>query len=108
MIEALKKIWSVFTPAERRKGRWMLVLVVLMALAETASVLSIMPFLSVLGRPSVIQDSPTLSRIYQSLGMVDTRQLIFALGLASIVLVVSSSLFKTVTMHVLNRFVHLE
>ncbi|OZB61124.1 MAG: ABC transporter ATP-binding protein [Lysobacterales bacterium 14-68-21] len=108
MIEALKKIWSVFTPAERRKGRWMLVLVVLMALAETASVLSIMPFLSVLGRPSVIQDSPTLSRIYQSLGMVDTRQLIFALGLASIVLVVSSSLFKTVTLHVLNRFVHLE
>ena len=108
MIETLKKVWSVFTPAERRKARWMLVLVVLMAVAETASVLSIMPFLSVLGRPAVVNDSPLLSRLSKWLGTGDTQHFIFALGFASIVLVVSSSLFKTVTLHVLNRFVHME
>ncbi|ODV27245.1 MAG: ABC transporter ATP-binding protein [Rhodanobacter sp. SCN 68-63] len=108
MIETLKKVWSVFTPAERRKARWMLVLVVLMAMAETASVLSVMPFLSVLGRPAVVQESPALSQVSRWLGTSDTRQFIFALGFASIALVVSSSLFKTVTLHVLNRFVHME
>lgn len=108
MSETLKKVWSVFTPAERRKARWMLVLVVLMAVAETASVLSIMPFLSVLGRPAVVQESPALSHVSRWLGTSDTRQFIFALGFASIALVVSSSLFKTVTLHVLNRFVHME
>jgi ABC-type multidrug transport system fused ATPase/permease subunit len=108
MIETLKKVWSVFTPAERRKARWMLVLVVLMAVAETASVLSIMPFLSVLGRPAVVHESPLLSGLSDWLGTKDTRHFIFALGFASIVLVVSSSLFKTVTLHVLNRFVHME
>lgn len=108
MIETLRKVWSVFTPAERRKARWMLVLVVLMAMAETISVLSIMPFLSVLGRPAVIHESPLLTRLSGLLGTGDTRHFIFALGFASIVLVISSSLFKTVTLHVLNRFVHLE
>jgi len=86
----------------------MLVLVVLMALAETASVLSIMPFLSVLGRPAIIQETPVLLALYRRLGMVDARQFIFLLGVASIALVVSSSLFKTITLHVLNRFVHME
>lgn len=108
MIETLKKVWSVFTTAERRKARWMLVLIVLMAMAETASVLSIMPFLSVLGRPAVVQESSVLSAISTWLGTMDNRQFIFALGFASIALVVSSSIFKTVTLHVLNRFVHME
>lgn len=108
MFNVLEKLWIIFTPAERRKAVWMLVLVVLMAMAETVSVLSIMPFLSVLGRPAIIQETPALLAVYHRLGMADARQFIFLLGLASIALVVASSLFKTVTLHVLNRFVHME
>jgi ABC-type multidrug transport system fused ATPase/permease subunit len=108
MLNILKKIWSIFTPAERRKAVRMLVLVVLMAVAETASVLSIMPFLSVLGRPAIIHETPLLLDLYRRLGLTDTRQFIFLLGFASIALVIASSLFKTVTLHVLNRFVHME
>jgi ABC-type multidrug transport system fused ATPase/permease subunit len=108
MLNTLKKMWAIFTPSERRKAIWMLLLVVLMALAETASVLSIMPFLSVLSRPSIIRETPFLLAIYRRLGAVDPRQFIFILGLASIGLVIASSLFKTVTLHVLNRFVHFE
>jgi ABC-type multidrug transport system fused ATPase/permease subunit len=108
MFNVLGKIWAIFTPAERHKAVWMLILVVLMAMAETVSVLSIMPFLSVLGRPAIIQETPALLAVYRRFGMVDARQFIFLLGLASIALVVASSLFKTVTLHVLNRFVHME
>ncbi|GLQ50373.1 ABC transporter ATP-binding protein [Dyella flava] len=86
----------------------MLVLVVLMAMAETASVLSIMPFLSVLGRPTIIQETPVLMAAYLRLGLTDTRQFIFLLGFASIALVIASSLFKSITLHTLNRFVHME
>ena len=108
MLNVVKKIWNIFTPAERRKAVRMLVLVVLMAMAETASVLSIMPFLSVLGRPSIIKENNLLLSVYRQLGMADTREFIFLLGFASIALVVGSSVFKTITLHVLNRFVHLE
>jgi ATP-binding cassette, subfamily B, bacterial PglK len=108
MLNAIRKIWGIFTPAERRKAIRMLVLVVLMAMAETVSVLSIMPFLSVLGRPAIIQETPVLLAVYRQLGLTDTRQFIFLLGFASIGLVVASSLFKTITLHILNRFVHME
>ncbi len=107
MTTDLKKIWAIFIPSERRKSFWMLVLMVLMAVAETLSVLSIMPFLSVLGRPAVIHENVLLSTAYKLFDFHGARDFILALGLASIFLVVASSIFKTVTQHVINRFVHL-
>ena len=107
MQDTLKKVWALFTPAEQRKALGMLALALLMALAETLGVVSIMPFLSVLARPGVVQENPWLQATYTGLGFADTRAFITALGVASIVLVLASSAFKTVTQHLLNRFVHL-
>ncbi len=107
MTADLKKIWTIFTPLERRKSMWMLLLVILMAMAETLSVLSIMPFLSVLARPAIIHDNTLLNAAFEQFNFQGTRDFILALGLASIVLVLASSAFKTVTQHILNRFVHL-
>jgi ABC-type multidrug transport system fused ATPase/permease subunit len=107
MISDLKKIWAIFTPPERRKSVWMLVLVVLMALVETLGVLSIMPFLSVLSRPTVIQENSLLKSVYDQFGFHNARSFILALGIASITLVILSSVFKTITLHILNRFIHL-
>lgn len=108
MIPTLRKVWAIFTPAERRKAIWMLVMLVLMALAETLGVLSIMPFLSVLARPGIVEEHPALIVIYRLSGSSDARAFILALGLATMVVVVMSSAFKTVTLHLLNRFVHLQ
>jgi ABC-type bacteriocin/lantibiotic exporter with double-glycine peptidase domain len=85
----------------------MLVLVILMAIAEAGGVLSIMPFLSVLGRPAVIHQNHWLQLAYDGLGFQSSRQFLIALGLASIATVLCSSAFKTVTLHLINRFVHL-
>jgi len=108
MIGDLRKIWIVFTPAEKHRARWTLVLVILMAFTETLGVISIMPFLSALGRPAIIRENMFLRAAYDSLGFIDTRRFIIALGLISIMVVVASAAFKTITLHVLNRFVHFE
>lgn len=106
-MNTLNKVWSLFTPAEQRKAIWMLLLALCMAVAETAGVISIMPFLSVLARPGIIQENSWLHAAYSRLGFTESSRFITALGLASIVLVITSSAFKTVTQHLLNRFVHL-
>lgn len=103
----LAKIWALFTPTEKRKAVWMLLLALCMAVAETAGVISIMPFLSVLARPGIMQENPWLHAIYTRLEFADTSRFITALGLSSIALVITSSAFKTLTQHLLNRFVHL-
>lgn len=107
MHDTLRKVWQLFTPAEQHKALGMLLLSVLMALAEMLGVLSIMPFLSVLARPGVIQESLWLQGLYDQMGFTQPRSFIIALGVASIALVVASSVFKTITQHILNRFVHL-
>ncbi|HET6586961.1 MAG TPA: ABC transporter ATP-binding protein [Oleiagrimonas sp.] len=107
MIADLKKIWAIFTPSERRKAVVMLVLIVLMAVAETGGVLSIMPFLSVLGRPAVIHENAILQSVYTWFGFRTNRDFMIALGLASIATVIGASVFKTITLHLINRFIHL-
>ncbi|MBN7795485.1 ABC transporter ATP-binding protein [Parahaliea mediterranea] len=108
MIDSLNKLWRIFLPSERRKVLWMLLLVVVMAGVETLGVLSITPFLSVLGRPEVIEENPVLSAAYDYLDFTSNQDFVVALGLASIILVVGSSAFKIVTQHLINRFVHLQ
>lgn len=106
MIGNIKKIGILFTPHTRRRAGLMLVLIMLMAIAETVGVVSVMPFLSVLGRPEIVHENPWLQRAYMALGFTDTRRFIIALGIASVAVVIASSAFKAVTQHVLNRFVH--
>jgi ABC-type multidrug transport system fused ATPase/permease subunit len=107
MTSDLKKIWGILSPPERRQSVGMLVLVVLMAVAETGSVLSIMPFLSVLSRPTILEDNAWLHALYTGFGFGSRRAFIVALGLASIAFVLGSSAFKTITLHLINRFIHL-
>ncbi|NLY15918.1 MAG: ABC transporter ATP-binding protein [Gammaproteobacteria bacterium] len=107
MKSDLKKIWAILTRHERRRAVVMMVLVTLMALAETAGVVSIMPFLSVLARPDIVQDNAALSWLYNRFAFNSNQEFITALGIASIVLVVGSSAFKTVTLHLVNRFTFL-
>jgi ABC-type multidrug transport system fused ATPase/permease subunit len=108
MIGNLKRIWAIFTPAEQRKAMWMLLLVLLMAAVEMLGVISVMPFLSVLSRPSVIEENRLLQMAYEYTGFDKPLDFIIALGLVSITLVVGSSAFKAITQHTLSRFVHLQ
>ncbi len=107
MTGSLGKLWAIFTPAERRKSVVMLLLVVLMALVETGGVLSIMPFLAVLGRPDVIHGNALLNAVYTHFDFHSSRDFMIVLGLASIAAVIASSLFKMVTSHLINRFTNL-
>lgn len=86
----------------------MLCLVILMALTETAGVLSIMPFLSVLARPGIVNEHPVLQAIYIRSGAKDMPEFIFMLGLATMAVVMLSSAIKIIILHLLNRFVHFQ
>lgn len=103
----IKRFWQMLTQQEKRRSVVMLVLVVLMAFAETVGVVSIMPFLSVLARPEIIQENEFLTWAFQQFSFDDTKSFITALGVVSIALVVGSSVFKTITLHLVNRFTFL-
>lgn len=107
MLTILRKTWGLLEANERRRSLCMLMLAVLMAIVETAGVLSIMPFLSVLGRPDVIIENSWLLTLYESSGARDTRDFTIALGLGSAAIIILAAVFKVMTQHSINRFIHM-
>lgn len=105
MLIDLQKLWGVLTPQERRKSIIMLAFITVMAMAETCGVISIMPFLAVLARTDVIFENSWLNWAYTTFNFTSSKDFMQALGVLSIAMVVGSSLFKTVTLHIVNRFV---
>lgn len=106
MINALYKVGALLTANERRKAVAMLLMALLVAMAEAIGVISIMPFLSVVARPEIIEENPWLHSLYTHFKFSGHHQFIVALGLTSITLVISASLFKTIAQHLINRFTH--
>lgn len=102
----LKKIKTLLTNAEQKKALWIIALIILMAIAEMLSVLSIAPFLSALSNPEALLNSPALATIFQQIGITNKNDAIYAIGLATIATVILSSLFKASTLHIVGRFVH--
>ena len=107
MIQALKKTWLLLTPQERRRSLLMLILIFLMATAETAGVVSIMPFLSVLGRPEIVHEQRWISALYNLSGASNSREFMLLLGVLSMIAVIASSTFKAITLHLVNHFVYM-
>ncbi len=108
MFGSLKQLWGILTPLDKRKIIYVLILVIGMALIESAGVISIMPFLAVLSNPSVIETTPILKRIYEILGVDNTEQMIVYLGIISFAVVVLSTIFKIITQYAVNRFSNLQ
>lgn len=94
MIQALKHHWDLLTPPERRKFFLVLGMVMLMAALETAGVVSIMPFLAVLGNPDIVTEQSALRWVFERFGFTETGHFVITLGLASTALVAASSLFR--------------
>ncbi|MGE8557195.1 MAG: ABC transporter ATP-binding protein [Acinetobacter sp.] len=96
------------TPLDKRKVIYVLVLVMGMALIESAGVLSVMPFLAVLSNPLVIETIPILKLFNKISGAENTQETIVYLGVISLGIVIFSTFFKITTQYAVNRFSSLQ
>lgn len=106
-MNTYQKTLSLLTPGEKRRGALVLVLVVVMALLETAGVASVLPFLAVLGNPEVVETNPVLARLYAILGFQDVQTFLLVLGIAAFSLVLFAAGFRVLTTYAMNRFIQM-
>jgi len=100
----LKKILTLLTPKERRRGFLLIVMILIMAMMNTIGVASIIPFMSVLGQPDIVYTNKWLNKAYTAFGYSDPRDFLFFLGILVFAALVSSILFKALTQYALHRF----
>lgn len=99
-----RKVWALLDPGEKRKAWITLGIVIFGALSSALMVSSVMPFLSVLSEPARIERVSALSWIYETFGFTSEYVFVVALGLASIVAIIITSVIQIARSYVVSRF----
>jgi ABC-type multidrug transport system fused ATPase/permease subunit len=107
MFSVFRKVFAILTPAERRKGLYVTALMMCMAFFEVAGIASVMPFLTVLGDPEVIQRNTYLRSVYDALGFTSERSFLIALaGFCTVVFGIATCV-RVLAQYTMTRFAHM-
>ena len=85
MFSQLKELYSLLTNDQRKNLLRLQILVVLMSFAEIASVVSIGPFMALVGDISLLQGEGRMANLYRATGFENPRDFLFWLGIGVLV-----------------------
>ena len=72
-----KKLWALLSKAERKETLVLLVMILVMSLLDVAGVASILPFITILGSPELVDTNPVLSWAYNYFGFTAKSEFFF-------------------------------
>lgn len=105
-MKVLKKILYLLDSRERKKLIKLIIIIFIVSLFEILGIFSILPFITILINPEIIENNSILSKVFQGsllFGIEDKNQFIFALGvLVFFLLLISLALKSCVTYFQLN------
>ena len=104
MTPSIATSLSLLSPRDRRRGLVVVVLVLIRGLAETAGVASIIPFLTVLSDPSVLEGQNSLAQAFEMFGRGDAGRFLAILGSLVLVVMLVSAVLRTVAVYAINKF----
>jgi ATP-binding cassette, subfamily B, bacterial PglK len=104
MIDIYKKIFILFSNSEKKKFKFLVFLMIVMAFIEVVGVSSIMPFLAVLGNPQLITENEYIFYFYNLFNLQSEEKFLIFLGGVAIFILTLSAIFKIITYYYLHRF----
>ncbi len=108
MLETVRRLFELMLPAERRRARLLFVVMLVVAILETAGVVSIMPFMALVANPHVVETNLYLARLYQGLAFSSTDAFLVFAGIVTLVLLTLSNAASMLLVWVMFRFVYLQ
>ena len=106
MIKTFRMLLGLLTARERRKFSWLVLVMLLVGIFETAGVASILPFMAVLAEPDRIQTSAQLSAIYDALNFTSVPGFLIFLGLGTFVMTMMGIGMHLLSLYTITRFNH--
>ena len=97
-MSSIKLAWALLDGRERRSAFKLLAIVIIAALASAIMVGSVLPFLTLLADPSIIEKNPVFSWAYRVGGFSTDYQFLMAMGIATclVILVMNAILFLNI------------
>ena len=107
-MQTLIKLLSLLTPYEQKRAGLLLIMMIIMALLDMIGVASILPFISVLTNPDIIETNVILNKMFEIsniFGVENNQDFLFALGIMVFIILIISLMFKALTAYAQLRFV---
>lgn len=104
MFKSLKTLYALLEPAQRRRLHTLQALVILMSLAEVLSVMSIGPFMALVGNLNQLQGEGLLAQVYRWTGVASATQFVVLAGAASLAALATSALISMYTLWRLSMY----
>lgn len=108
MLEGILKLRTILAPRDRLKAVLLLGLMILTAFVQTLGVASIMPFLSVLADPTMVERNDWLRYAYTTLEFDTTNRFLYFLGLVAFIVFISGTALQALTQWCITRFSHMQ
>jgi ATP-binding cassette, subfamily B, bacterial PglK len=104
MPSVYRKILSLLDKREKKRLALLLILIVVTGLLETAGVAAILPLLSVISDPEIIETNSQLSWAYRTFGFTSTLGFQIALGFLTFLTVILGLGARALTLYGITRF----
>ncbi len=109
-MQTFKKIIYLLNTQERRRAILLLSMILTMALLDMIGVASVLPFMTVISNPEIIETNYILIKLFhfsKLFGVENNQQFLFALGVMLLAMLVISLSFKALTVYAQVRFVQM-
>lgn len=93
--EVCYKIASVLSKEQKRKGGWLILLIIIGSFFEMAGVSVIVPLIQVILAPTSVLKNPNFKGILQILGIDDTTGIVLFIGIGTILLYIIKNIYMT-------------
>ena len=104
MFKIIKQLFALLTTSQRKRFYLLQILVLLMAFVEIVGVVSIIPFMALLGDMSQLQQNTIIAQIYQASGVTSELQFVFLLGVGVLFMLFFSAMISMLTTWRLSIF----
>ena len=109
-MKNLKKLLYFFKSRERKSLIYLSIMILVMAMLDMIGIASIVPFVTVLSDPSIVETNTFLNSLFnfsKNFGVDDNQKFLFVLGMIVFILLMVSLAFKAITTYFQLRFVQM-
>ena len=104
MVKFIQKILKLLNKRERKRLYILFSAMVISALIEVAGIASILPFLSLITNPTLIDDNRILNWLYTTLSFQSSNRFLIFIGVVVLLVLIASNILILLTMWGVARF----
>ena len=103
-FKRLKQINRILSKEEKIDVAKLALMLMLMGVFDVLGIASIMPFMSVVSDPSLVESNLIIKKIYNYLEFQNHKSFVMLFGLGVIALIIISNSFKLVTIYTMTTY----